>query len=119
MASYTCPSCVEGDHGNCTRNTCICICDDGMSLAQGYLWKQRAQVATDALAEVNERRIAIEDEAAYQRSQRVKAEAENERLRTRVQEAAALLDFEANLGDPKRAPALREVVKQLTEALEG
>jgi hypothetical protein len=45
-------------------------------------------------------------------------EAENDRLRTKVQEATALLDFEANLGDPKRAPALREVVKQLTEALE-
>lgn len=36
-----------------------------------------------------------------------------------VQEAAALLDFEANLGDPTRAPALREIVRRLTVALEG
>lgn len=60
--TYTCPSCAEGDHRNCTRLTCVCVCDgagrpphvdtsDEMKTAQGYLWKQRAQTNADVLRE--------------------------------------------------------------------
>ena len=84
----------------------------------------RQQVAEDAGPQPDEMvRLqmaldATEEEVARLQMARDAAEREIERLRTAIREAGALLDFEANLGDPERAATLHEVVRQLTDALD-
>lgn len=74
---YTCPWCAEGDHRNCARLICACLCEEGMSLALGYLWKQRAQTATDEVKRLERLNEVLREELAATRRQ---MRAENERL---------------------------------------